>query len=63
MTQTNGNRKTVAIRRPGRERGAAARSGRHAQTERHAAEGHFEAGSMEPKIAAAMRFVRSGAGA
>jgi hypothetical protein len=28
--------------------------------ERYAAEGHFKAGSMGPKVDAAMRFVRSG---
>jgi len=32
------------------------------EMERHVAEGHFKAGSMEPTIDAAMRFVR-GAGA
>jgi carbamate kinase len=30
------------------------------EMERYAAEGHFKAGSMGPKVEAAMRFVRSG---
>jgi carbamate kinase len=59
VTQTNGSRKTVAVAlgwnavvQPGQV-GAP-------EMERHAAEGHFKAGSMEPTIDAAMRFARSG---
>jgi carbamate kinase len=58
VTQTNGNGKTVAVAlgwnvalQPGEVSVP--------EMERHAAEGQFKAGSMEPTIDAAMRFVRS----
>ncbi len=59
MTQTNGSGRSVAVAlgwnavlQPGQVGTP--------EMERHAAEGHFKAGSMEPTIDAAMRFVRSG---
>jgi len=61
VTQTNGNGKPVAV---ALGRNAVLQPGQIVtpEMERDAAEGRFKAGSMEPKIAAAMRFVH-GAGA